>query len=73
MTLKQDLTIFAVTAFFFVACSIAMVTAHAALSRYPIVTYGFLAIYGISALGWPIFFIRATRKAIRSAFRKRGA
>jgi hypothetical protein len=71
MTLKQDLIIFAATALLFAACSIAMVTAHEAISRFPTVTYGFLGIYGISAIGWPVFFIRSIDKAIRSAFRKR--
>lgn len=68
MTLKQDLIIFAVMAFIFAACSLAMLTAHEALSRHPIVIYAFIAIYGISALGWPVFFIRSLLKAIRSAF-----
>ena len=59
--------IFGVTVLLFVACSIAMVTAHGALSRFPIVTYGFLGIYGVSAIGGPIFLIRSVRKAIRAA------
>ncbi|HAF42563.1 MAG TPA: hypothetical protein DCG90_12480 [Sphingobium sp.] len=71
MTLKQDLMIFGVTALLFVVCSVAMVMAHEELSRFPIVTYAFLGIYGVSAIGWPVFFIRSIRKLIWSAFSKR--
>ena len=70
MTLKQDLIVFVVTAFLFAACSFAMLTEHEALSRYPVVTYAFIATYGISALGWPIFCVRLVGKVIASAFRR---
>ncbi|WP_133175367.1 hypothetical protein [Sphingomonas oleivorans] len=70
MTIKQDLIVFAMTASLFAAGCIAMLTADDALSPYPIVTYGFIAMWGVSALGWPLFLIRAVRKTIRIAFRK---
>lgn len=71
MSVKQDLIIFAVSAVVFIACSILMVIAHETLSRYDVVVYGFISVYGVSAVVAPVFMVRTMDKVIRSAFRRR--
>ena len=70
MTIKQDPIIFAAAAMLFGFGCVIMLIADEALSRYPVFLYVFMAIWGVSALLAPIYFIRATRDTVRVAIEK---
>ena len=70
MTTRRDLLLFFASAVVFGACCVAMLTASAELSIYPVVTYGFMAIWGLSALVWPLFLVRVLSDAVRIAWNR---
>jgi len=70
MTTGRDLLLFFASAVVFGVCCIAMLTAHEELSIYPAVTYGFVAIWGVSALVWPVYLVRVLSDAVRIALNR---
>ena len=70
MTTRRDLLLFLASAAVFGACCIAMLTAHEELSIYPAVTYGFVAIWGVSALVGPVYLVRVLSDVVRIALNR---
>jgi len=67
MTTRRDLLLFFASAVVFGVCCVFMLTAHEELSLYPAVTYGFVAIWGVSAIVWPVYLVRVLSDAVRIA------
>lgn len=62
--------IFALAAGLFGFGCVIMLIADEALSRYPVFLYAFMAVWGVSALLAPVYFIRAARDSVRVAIEK---
>lgn len=65
-TLAIWLTISATT---FAACCLVMLQ-HGHSMDAPVLVYPFMAVWGLSALAWPLFLVRLIRKSARAAFLK---
>jgi len=65
MTIKRDLLIFCAAIIVFICCCVAMLFASEALSTHPAATYGFVGLWGASALIWPLYLVRASSDVIR--------
>ena len=70
MTARRDLLLLFASALVFGVCCVAMLIAHEELSIYPAVTYGFVAIWGVSALVWPVYLVRVLSDAVRIALNR---
>lgn len=69
MTIKALAVWLAVSAMAFAACCFVMLQFSHSMDA-PMLVYPFMAVWGLSALAWPLFLVRMIRKSIRAAFLK---
>jgi hypothetical protein len=69
MTVKALAIWFGVSTMAFAVCCFVMLQFGHSMDA-PMLVYPFMAVWGVSALTWPLFLVWLIRKSIRAAFHK---